>query len=145
MQACSPFRNVRLPLLLGAMLGLVACSGSGEDVRETFCKNLAIAMLDLSEDTEWQDSEQHIQRPEFATITVRPEGGGAASCWFEYDAAEETAETHVDPLSAYSTLPYRMTLNGKPVADRVLLDAVNAEQIRQGRAAVEQLRQAAYR
>jgi hypothetical protein len=131
--------------LLSVGLSLAGCSGSGEDPRETFCKNLTVAMLGLPGDSEWQDSTQAIQRPEFATITVRAQRGATATCWFEYDVPEETAETHVDPLSAYATLPYRMTLNGKTVADRVLLDAVNAEQIRQGKQVIEQLRQAAYR
>ena len=131
--------------LLGGALALSACTGSDEDVRVTFCKNLAIVQLSVPEDVEWEDTEQQIQRPEYAAITVHVEDGGTATCWFEYDAIEETAESHVDPLSAYSTLPYQMTVNGQQLAERALLDAVNAEQRRQGRAAVEQLRKAAYR
>jgi hypothetical protein len=138
-------RSKLLVLLPAIGIAVAGCSGSGEDPRETFCKNLTVAMYSLSDDVQWQESEQVIKDPQFAKITVRPKTGNRATCWFEYDAPEETAESHVDPLSAYATLPYRMTLNGKAVAERTLLDAVNAEQIRQGKAVVEQLRQAAYR
>lgn len=141
MRITSPSRTVRLLLLLPAAMVLSACTGSDEDVRITFCKQLAIAQLDLPEDVVWGESSQQIKRPEYAIVTVRPERGGRTSCWFEYDAAEETAETHVDPLSAYATLPYQVSVNGKVLGPRETLDAVNAEQRRLGRAAVEQLRQ----
>lgn len=132
-------------VLLGSALIMSACSGSTEDVREVLCKRLAMTLLPIDKDTAWKDSEQRIKGPEYAVIAVRPEGGGEARCWFEYDAVEETAESHVDPLSAYATLPYQMTLNGRQVDDRILLQAVNAERIRQGRAAIEPLRHATHR
>jgi hypothetical protein len=145
MNSIARSRVVAAFTLLGATLVISACTGSDEDVRETFCKNLAIAQLKAAPDVEWQDSEQQIKHPEYAIITVRVKGDGRTSCWFEYDALEETAGSHVDPLSAYSTLPYQVSVNGKVLSERATLDAVNAEQIRQGKAAVEALRKAAYR
>jgi len=145
MMSVSRSRVAATLTLLGGALLLSACTGSDEDVRVTFCKSLLIAQLSAPDDVEWEDTKQQIQRPEYAAITVQVEDGATATCWFEYDAIEETAESHVDPLTAYSTLPYQMSVNGQQLADRVLLDAVNAEQRRLGRAALEQLRQAAYR
>lgn len=138
----------RLPASLALLIVVTVlngCSGSTEDVRETFCKNLAIAQLGVARDVEWDDTRQTIQRPEYALLTVRVKGGGRTSCWFEYDAVEESAQTHVDPLSAYATLPYQISVNGRVLGPREALDAVNAEQRRMGRAAIEQLRQAAQR
>lgn len=128
------------------VLLLVGCTNSTEDVRDTFCKHLALSMLGQSGDGDWAQTDHQFKRPEYATVQVNLKEGGQATCWFGYDDnGEETAETHVDPLSAYDTLPYAMTLNGKRVDDQTLLNAVNAEQRRQGRAAIEQLRQAVYR
>ena len=50
--------------------------------------------------------------------------------------------THSNPLSAYSTLPYRMTLKGQSVPQPVLAEAVKTEQKRMGQAVVDSVKKA---
>lgn len=138
---------VRILLTVGLSAALLSgCTNSTEDVRDTFCKHLTLAMLGQSGDGDWAATEHRFKRPEYATVRVTLKDGGQATCWFEYDEnGEETAETHVDPLSAYETLPYAMTVNGERVDEQTLLKAVNAEQLRQGREVIDRLRQTTYR
>lgn len=138
-------RGVISVLSLGALVGLAGCSGSTEDVRVTFCKNLAMAQLSLPADVTWEPVKPVLKHQEYAQITVRAQGRGRTTCWFEYESAAEEAAPGPDSLDPFSTLPYQISVNGTPLTDRAALDAVNAEQRRMGRAAVEQLRQAAYR
>ena len=133
-----------LAILLGSTL-LAGCSGSTEDVRITFCKNLASTQLSLSENADWQPVKPVVKHQEDAQVTVRAKNAGRVTCWFEYEDAAEEAAADPDSLDPFSTLPYQISVNGKLLSARAALDAVNAEQIRMGRAAVEKLREAAYR
>lgn len=128
--------------LLGmAFTLLTGCTGSSEDVRATFCRHLAEGLTGQGPADDWQLAVVAFNRPSYATVAVEHPGGASATCWFAYEEfGEETAETHVDPLSAYETLPYAMTVNGQRVDDRTLLHAINTEQRRQGHAVLEQLR-----
>jgi hypothetical protein len=52
-----------------------------------------------------------------------------SECYFAYNTVEENVMTHVDELSAYATLPYRMTIDGEDVPKQLLQRAVSDEQI----------------
>lgn len=138
-------RRLFNPALLGAAVLLGGCSGSTEDVRVTFCKNLAIAQLSAAPDAEWDAPRQVVKHQEYAQITVQLKGGGRTSCWFEYGGAAEEAAPGIDSLDPFSTLPYQVSVNGRLLSPQATRDAVNAEQRRMGREAVRQLRQAAER
>ena len=128
------------PFLIGIVL-LPGCSGPQEDVRVTFCKELSTTRLDSPLALEWKASNSEIRRPEYARITVTFEaqyqdGGIApmqAACFYGYVASEDDAMTHSNPLSAYATVPYKMTMNGEPVAKRDLHTSVKTAALKQGK------------
>lgn len=124
-----------------ALLALAGCSGSTEDVRISFCKDLTRSQAG-GDSVKFTNVEQQIHRPSHAIIRLAYEsfsGTGVADCYYAYDIVEETVIDHVDPLAAYATLPYRLDINGQQLTDRELLTAVNQQQIRNGKAAVEKL------
>lgn len=146
----------RLKTLLGTAVAALAgvltgCSGSTEDVRVSLCKNLASALNPGAAAIEWTGGENRFYRPEYAvtglTFEVTDSGGKktpmTAECHFEYEALDDTAITLSQPLSAYASLPFAMVYNGRRFGGRELLDLVNAEQRRLGRAAVDTLERGA--
>jgi len=143
-------RLATLSLLAAAAL-LGGCSGSTEDVRVTFCKDLATALKPDAKSIEWTGNQNSFKRPEFAitALTFEVVGqdgdrrGGRAACHYAYEALEDTAITLADPLSAYATLPFKMTLDGVALSDAELLRLVNAEQKRRGRQVLETLQRGA--
>ena len=134
--------------VLACCLSLLgACSGSREDVRVTFCKDLISALQSDPEAIEWTGEDNTFQRPEFAvtelTFDVMERDGGRgsrrAACHYAYDALEDTAVNLAYPFDAYATLPYKMTLDGVALSDAELLRMINAEQKRRGRQALQTL------
>ncbi len=107
---------------------LHGCAGSGEDVRITFCKNLTTTLLGSPEGLTWQESTVDIHRPEYAITKVNfthpQKGEGGAACYYDYIIIDETALSLADPLSAYATVPYKMTLQGEPVSKEELAKAI---------------------
>mgnify|MGYP001825437806 CR=1 FL=1 len=103
------------------------------DPRVSLCQRLTLALTDTRGEVNWREPVIAFRRPEYATITVAYEGAGRSgegTCSFAYDISEETAMDHANPLLAYATLPYAMTLNGTPVPRDVLTRAVDEQQLR---------------
>lgn len=147
-------KNTGMPgKLVAGALGLVlsaGCSGPREDVRVTLCKNLTIALQSPDSSIEWTGGENTFQRPSYAVTSLSfdvSRGGTTESlksaCHYAYEALDDTAITLADPLSAHATLPFKMTLDGRALSDSELLRLVNAEQLRQGRQAVDRLEKGA--
>lgn len=134
-------------ILLTAIHFTSGCSGSREDVRVTLCKDLTMALADSQQTLIWKGNENTFRRPEYVAVKVLfevPETAtGEAVCFYAYETPEEDAMTHSQPLSAYSTLPYKMVLNGEPVAMSVLSDGVKTQQRKLGGKFVDSLRQGA--
>ena len=132
--------------LVAGALALSGCSGTQEDVRITFCKNLTSALVSAPSDVKWQEPRSSINAPEFAAITVEfisGSGNTSATCYYEYELMHETAMDHANPLLAYATLPYEMILNGEPVSTSLLTKITGDEQIRQGKVALERVKEVA--
>lgn len=133
--------------LLAIVAMLAGCSGPGEDVRVTLCKNLTLATLGDGTKVEWQGGENTFRRPEYAVTGLRFEATMVdgtrttmqSACHYAYDALEDTAQHLADPLSAYDNLPFAMSVDDRMLGDRELLQLVNAEQRRQGRQALDTL------
>lgn len=112
--------------LLAIIVTLYGCSGNREDVRITYCKKLTTTLIDSDRGLDWGNVEQEIHSPEYAVIKLSFTDKGTAhglaksACWYEYAVHEENVMTHSDPLSAYATVPYQMTLNEKPLSDNEL-------------------------
>jgi len=129
--------------LLAGTIVLSGCSGSSEDVRITFCKNLTKALTNAAEDLEWQEPSVRIKRPEYAAVTVKPDASGdgiSATCYFQYDLVDQTAMDHANPILAYATLPFKMTLNGQELSRTFLTKITSDEQIRLGKIALDRIK-----
>ena len=116
------------------------CSGPQEDVHISYCKELIEARVGSVQTIKWKGSESEIRRPEYARITLKFDAAASpmeAACFYKYDTADENVMTHSNPLSAYATVPYRMTVNGKEVEERILHEAVKEAARKQGRELVE--------
>ena len=132
--------------VIAAAVSLVACSGPTEDVRVTFCKDVSSALAPGAESIEWTANENTFRRPEYATakLTFEVVDGGErktmqTACYFAYDAIEDTAQHLADPFSAYATLPFAMSVDGRALSDAEVMRLRNNEQIRRGNAAIETL------
>ncbi|WP_295402149.1 hypothetical protein [uncultured Thiocystis sp.] len=64
-----------------------------------------------------------------------------ATCFYRYDAVEDTALILADPLAAYATSPYGMTLNGKAIGNPLLAEGIGRAMLKQGRALLERAQQ----
>ena len=137
--------------LIAAAGTLASCSGSTEDVRVSLCKNLSTALQPSAQSIEFTGGENTFNRPSYAvtglTFDVVDSDGKRASmrsaCHYAYEALDDTALTLADPLSAYATLPFKMTLNGRELSKVELRDLVNAEQRRLGKKAIDTVKQGA--
>ena len=117
-----------------ASLFLSGCSGKSDDVRLVLCKEVTERLLADVRPVAWKGSSQRINRPAFAVIQLdftagKQDRSMRSECYFAYNTVEENVITHVDELSAYSTLPYRMTIGGNEVPKEILQKAVSEEQI----------------
>ena len=127
-------RSLAASLVLALpMLYLSGCSGKTEDVRIVLCKEVTDRLLADMRPIEWTEISLRINRPAFAVIQLEFTAGKQkamrSECYFAYDTVEENVITHVDELSAYATLPYRMTIDGQEVPKQILQKAVSDEQI----------------
>lgn len=131
------------PLLFAATATLLlqGCSSSGEDPRITMCRGLA-ADLSSTEARQWKGGDNRFVYPEYAVVNVAGDSGDRAACWYEYDAVEESALDHANPLLAYATLPYQMTLNEVQVAKPTLKAAITLQQKEAPAKALEEARKA---
>lgn len=137
--------------LVGGLVWMAGCSGPTEDVRATLCKDLTRSLQPAAESIDWQGNDNTFRRPEYAIIRMRFEvvdkGGtrstGTSACHYAYEALEDTAAILADPIQAYATLPFAMTIDGRALSDAELLNLVNAEQRRQGRQVLDTLEKGA--
>ena len=127
----------RTALRAGALAGvlvLAGCSGSTEDVRITLCKDMVLARLNPPS-VQWT-AVTTAPGDDLAVGLRFAVGGrdGRATCRYRYDAVDDTVLTLADPLSAYSTSPYRMTLDGRAVVNPQLAETIKQAMLKQGRA-----------
>lgn len=135
--------------LVAVLLG--ACSGPSEDVRVTFCKDLASAMQPTGATIEWAEPTLAISRPSHAitqlTFTVQDARGKStdakADCWFVFEKREQLASAVANPIQEYATLPYAMHYGDRELPADELKQLVNAEQKRRGKALIDTLQQGA--
>ncbi|MBL3588608.1 MAG: hypothetical protein JMN24_02295 [gamma proteobacterium endosymbiont of Lamellibrachia anaximandri] len=129
MKITVPFASISATSLLIATLAITGCSGSQEDVRVTFCKDLSSSLLYSQENVIWNEGEHKFKRPEYAVVNIQTESADGltkSACYYKYDAVEDNAMGLSDPFSSYATLPYEVTLNGETVRPSALKNAINA-------------------
>lgn len=137
------YAPVRFASLLGLGLWIAGCSNPQEDVRVTLCKDMVVSVLGASQSVTWQETSTQVRGRESAAIRVdyaAPGGNGQAICHYRYDAVDDTALALSDPLSAFSTSPSKMTLNGRTLTRPELAEAVKAAMLKQGGELVDRLK-----
>jgi hypothetical protein len=137
-------------LVLVALAGVltVSCSGKTEDVRINLCREMTGRILDSMQPITWHTQETEFRKAGDAAIrlglSVTKAGGGetrvTSACFFENNLPEESALEHVNPLAAYSTVPYMMKINGKTVPRDVFSQALRDEQLEPFRNFAESVR-----
>ncbi|WP_242470938.1 hypothetical protein [Thiocystis violacea] len=115
----------------------------------TLCKDMASGLLNAPSTPVWREARAEPRRLDRLAIHLSFEAADPAdgrvkpmhaTCFYRYDAVEETAMTLADPLSAFSTSPSGMTLNGREVANPLLAEAVKEVMLKQGREFLERAR-----
>lgn len=131
--------------LLVAGLGISGCSNPREDVRITLCKDMVQTQLAGAQPINWTGVSAAARGYEHAEVRLRFTAGGKdgeATCYYDYDAVDQTAITMSDPLAAYATSPSKMVLNGQTLSPSALAQAVKAAMLKQGRELVDQVKKA---
>jgi hypothetical protein len=138
------FQNSPAPpralFVLAAALTLAGCSGAGEDVRVTLCKDLVAVQLGDSAARNWTQTATETRGYEYAAVKLRwsaAEGDGSATCYYDYNAVEDTAMALSAPLSSYAASPSKMVLNAKTLSKPALAEAVKQAMLKQGRSLVD--------
>ncbi len=93
----------------------------------------------------WTESETQTRGYQHAAVKLRYTADGRvgeAVCYYKYNAVEDTALTLSDPLSAYSTSPYEMTLNGRSLSHSALARTIMDAMGKQGRELVDHVKKA---
>jgi hypothetical protein len=134
----------RTALLAGGLAGvfvgvliLAGCAGGTEDVRITLCKDMVLARLNAPS-VQWTAVTTAPGDDLAVDLRFAADGrDGRATCRYRYNAIDDTALTLADPLSAYATSPYRMTLDGREIANPQLAETIKQAMLAQGRAFLE--------
>ncbi|WP_058554192.1 hypothetical protein [Thiohalocapsa sp. ML1] len=133
-----------LAALFTAALLAVGCSGAGEDVRVRLCKDIVTVQGGTA--PLFQSAEARTRGREYAEVRVAYTAGGeagSASCFYRYNAVEDTADQIANPLTAYSTSPYRVIIGSRTLPQGELATAIGRAMQKQGREFVEQAGEAA--
>ncbi len=127
-----------LVLLVGAVaFGALGCSGKTEDVRINLCREMTERMLDEMKPIVWKSQSTEFRNIGDAAIklgfSVNKSGYEntivTSTCYFENDVVEESALEHANPLAAFSTIPYMMTVQGKQVPKEIFSQLLRDEQL----------------
>lgn len=143
--AASPRLNpLFLPGLSLAVLVVAGCANPLEDRRVTLCKDIAATQQGAGQAAKVKGSETEIRGREHAAVKVQfttAAGDGQVVCYYKHEAPEENAITVSDPLSAFATSPYKVTLNGQPLSQPTVTQAVKQAMLKQGKELVDQAKE----
>ena len=134
-----------IAFLMTCSVLLSNCSGSGEDVRVSFCKQLVMTQVESPGSLRWTSVATEPRRYSGLSVVLGFEAGDSgrsgrarqAICVYRYNAVDETALTLSDPLSAYATSPESMSIDGEPLSRSTLATAVKNAVLMQGKAFVD--------
>ncbi|MEY6431519.1 hypothetical protein ABC977_03750 [Thioalkalicoccus limnaeus] len=133
--------------LFGGILALGGCSSPREDVRVTLCKDLVLTLTAAEQPVTWTQVRADPRGVQGLTVDLAFQTGGAgtratsARCQYRYNVVDDTALTLADPMSAYSTSPYRMTLGDREIQNPELAQAIAAAMRKQGREFIDRARE----
>ena len=124
------------------------CSGPSEDVRIGFCKELTVEMLGKPQSIKWTVSNTDAQRlgdlvvklDYVATQEGTEPSGGKVACTYEQDEGGDYTMGDANPLDAYKTLPYQVSLNGHSLNQQKLSNATKETLLSKGKAFAQSIR-----
>lgn len=128
-----PLPTISTFALISATALITGCSNPREDVRVTLCKDIVLTQLGSSAEVSGADTQ--IKGREQAAVTVRFSTGdrqARATCYYDYDAVDETALQLSDPLSGFSTSPSGAVIDGRKLSRSGLAEAVKQAMLKQG-------------
>jgi hypothetical protein len=124
-------------LLLSILLA-AGCSGAGEDVRVTLCKDIVAVHTGAAPVFERAEARtrgyEHAEVRLNYSIAGEP---GSASCFYNHNAVDDTADQLANPLAAYATSPYRVIIGMETLPRPVLAETIARAMAKQGREFVE--------
>jgi hypothetical protein len=124
---------------LMAALMAIGCSGAGEDVRVTLCKDIVAVSTGGSPVFEAADVRTSgYQGAEVRLAYQVGDRPGRATCFYAHNAVEDTADQLVNPLNAYATSPERVIIAGETLSRPALAEAVKQAMLKQGRQFIEE-------
>jgi len=140
--------KIALPLLLTTLVA-AGCTGKTEDVRIKLCREVTARLLDSMQPLEWKSQSAGPRREGDAAVRLGLTVGGGenanrlvtSACFFKKTVNEESALDHADPMAAFATVPYAMTIDDTPVPAELMHRAVTDEQIEGFREFFDRLRQ----
>ena len=127
-----------LPLGLVGM-ALAGWSGGGEDVRVRLCKDIVAVQPGAA--PVFQSAEARPRGREHLEVRVeytRGSEAGSTSCFYAYNAPDDTAQQLADPLTAYSASPYRVIIGMQTLSKPALAEAIKQAMARQGKQFLQQ-------
>lgn len=144
----TPHLKIVLPLLATILLA-AGCTGKTEDVRIKLCREVTARLLDSMQPLQWKSQSAEPRREGDAVVKLGLTVGGAgnanrlvtAACFFNKTVNEESALDHANPMAAFATVPYAMTIDNTPVPEELMHRAVTDEQIEGFREFFDRLRQ----
>lgn len=135
MKRLRPFAAIPALGLVTAALITPGCSSEPrEDVRVTLCKD--IVSVQVGPSAAVNETETKTKGYEHAAVKVRYSTQGRdawAICYYEYKAVDDTADMLADPLSAYATSPFEVTLDGQKLSRADLAEAIKKAMLKQGK------------
>lgn len=135
--AAPPRLRAGAVMLLALSLGL-GCSGAGQDVRVTLCKDIVAVRTGAA--PAFEAPEIRTRGYQGAEVRLAYRVGdrpGRATCFYAHDAVEDTADQLANPLRAYATSPERVIIAGEALSRPALAQAVKQAMLKQGRQFVE--------
>jgi len=135
--AASPRLRAGAAVLLALSLAL-GCSGAGEDVRVTLCKDIVAVQTGAAPAFEAPEIRTRgYQGAEIRLAYRVGDSPGRATCFYAHNAVEDTADQLANPLNAYATSPERVIIAGEALSRPALAQALKQALLKQGRQFVE--------
>jgi len=118
---------------ISAAFLVAGCSNSREDVRVTLCKDIVSVQIGSSVEMTGTSTQAKGQQQAAVRVNFSAQGrAGQAVCYYDHDAVEDTALNLSEPLSAFSTSPSAVVIDGRKLSRRDLAEAVKQAMLKQG-------------
>lgn len=137
--------NTTLLAALSAIASVLSgCANPTEDRHIRLCKDIALNELGIAEESGWASVESDIRDGE-AVVSVRPAPTSAeaylvVSCFYRYDAVEDTALGLANPLDDYANSPHRISVGNRHLSRQEVARAIKDALLRQGGEALEDIK-----